>query len=129
MIQAGYRYQRTTVDIEKFLEDTGNVFRVVNRKHYKGNPKKGIEAGYTFTLQIKEDRSDLALGKVEGKEPISNVFESFDATVVGLESTDIQKGDWVSLDNPLAEISYYINWNFILRFGGIHKVQLKKKGE
>lgn len=123
-IQNGYRYVKTVVDGDKILNDFGNQFRVVAQKPYKGNPEKGLAAGATVTLQIIRDNSAPIIDKTTGKPKDNNVFETFDATIIGATyPLPLNKGDYVALSNFMADVSYYIDFNFILRFGAIKKLQ------
>ena len=105
MIKNSHRYIRNLVNGQKLMKDTGNKYRFVGQREYKGKPDKNIPAGATVTLQIIED---------------NNVFETFDATIIGVTyPLPFNKGDYVALEDFKEEISYYINFNLILRFGGI----------
>ena len=123
-IQNGYRYVKTVVDGDKILNDFGNQFRVVAQKPYKGNPEKGLAAGATVTLQIIRDNSAPIIDKTTGKPKDNNMFETFDATIIGATyPLPLNKGDYVALSNFMADVSYPIDFNFILRFGAIKKLQ------
>lgn len=123
-IQNGYRYVKNVVDGDRMLKDLGNQFRLVGQKPYKGNPEKGLAAGTTVTLQIICDNSAPIIDKTTGKPKDNNVFETFDATIIGATyPLPLVKGDYVALGNFRADISYYIDFNFILRFGAIKKLQ------
>lgn len=123
-IQNGYRYVKSVFDMDKMLKDFGNQFRLVSQKPYKGKPEKGLAAGTTVTLQITRDNSAPIIDKATGKPKDNNVFETFDATIIGATyPLPLAKGDYVALGNFLADVSYYIDFNFILRFGAIKKLQ------
>lgn len=48
----------------------------------------------------------------------------FDRAIIGATyPLPLAKGDYVALGNFLADVSYYIDFNFILRFGAIKKLQ------
>lgn len=52
------------------------------------------------------------------------MFETFDATIIGATyPLSLVKGDYVALGDFRADVSYYIDFNFILRFGAIKKLQ------
>ena len=82
-IQNGYRYVKSVIDGDKMLNDFANQFRFVSQKPYKGNSEKGLAAGTTVTLQIIRDDSAPIIDKTTGKPKDNNVFETFDATIVG----------------------------------------------
>lgn len=129
-IQNGYRYVKSVVDMDKMLKDFGNQFRLVSQKPYKGKPEKGLAAGTTVTLQIIRDDSAPIIDKTTGKPKDNNVFETFDATIVGATyPLPFAKGDYVALGNFLANVSYYIDFNFILRFGAIKKLQVTPQAQ
>ncbi len=120
MIKNNHRYIKTIVNGEEFLNDTRNKYRVVGQREYKGKPDKNIPAGATVTLQIIEDHSEPIIDKATGRIKDNNVFETFDATIIGVTyPLPFNKGDYVALEDFKEEISYYINFNLILRFGGI----------
>ena len=120
MLKHSNRYAATLVKGEDFLKDTGNKYRLISQRQYKGKPDKGIPAGVTVTLQIIEDNSEPVIDKATGQEKDNNLFETFDATIVGVSyPLAFHKGDYVALEEFKEEISYYINFNMILRFGGI----------
>lgn len=122
MIRNGNRYTKTVVLVDKFQQDTGNCYRVVGQRAYKGKPEANLPAGTTFTLQITEDNSEPIIDKKTGLPKDNNVFETFDVTVVGCAyPAPFKKGDYVSLDGFMEEASYYIDFNFILRFREIKK--------
>ena len=120
MIKNNHRYIKTIVNGKEFLNDTGNKYRFVGQREYKGKPDKNIPAGATVTLQIIEDHSEPVIDKATGRVKDNNVLETFDATIVGATyPLSFNKGDYVVLEDFKEEISYYINFNLILRFGGI----------
>lgn len=117
------RYVEQVLHIEQMLQDFGNRFMVISSKEYKGKVESGIPAGTTFTLQVMEDKSQPILDKKTNKPVENNRFETFQATIPGLKyPTNIEKGDFVSLGKFLPDISYYIDYNLILRFGEIKKL-------
>ena len=63
MIKNSHRYIRTLVNGQKLMKDTGNKYRVVGQREYKGKPDKNIPAGATVTLQIIEDHSEPIIDK------------------------------------------------------------------
>lgn len=125
MIKNAYRYVKTVVDGKRILLDLKNCFRVVSSRQSKGSPKKGIEPGTTITLQITEDISEPIYDKETGEVKDNNVFETFDVTIVGKTDLGLKKGDLVALEGFLPEISYYINFNLILRFSDVRVLNAK----
>lgn len=126
MIKNGYRYIKTIIDIEKFLSDTSNMYVLVGQRPYKGKTDdKGnvlIDAGVTVTLQIVDDNSEPIYDK-EGVAREDNRLETFEATIVGANyPLNLKKGDCVCLEDFKPDISYYINYALVLRFGNIAKV-------
>lgn len=123
-IKDGYRYTKTLIDWDKIAKDTGNRYRLVSQKPYNGNPEKGLAPGATVTLQIVQDSSAPIIDKKTGQAKDNNVYETFDATILGASyPLPFVKGDFVALGGFLAEKSYYIDFNFILRFTAIKKLQ------
>lgn len=123
MIRNGNRYTKMIILVNKLLEDTGNCYRVVGQRAYKGKPEANLDPGTTFTLQIIEDNSEPIIDKKTGLPKDNNVFETFDVTVVGCKyPAPFAKGDYVSLGGFVEEASYYIDFSFILRFREIKKI-------
>ena len=110
------KYQITTVLGDDFIKDTGNEYRVVGQRPYRDKKNK-LPAGVLLNLQItkdfnqyKEDEDDMTMG-------------TFDVTVLcGTHDKGLKKGDLVSLHDFKEDISYFINFNYILRFGGVKKI-------
>ena len=123
----GNKYVRTVIDADKFLTDCHNTFRVCSKRAYKGKTDKGIPAGTTFDLQVMVDDSESYYDK-NGNLIENNLLEIFQATIPGHDyaSSTIKKGDVVALGKLMEEISYYIDFNLILRFDGITKLQPPK---
>lgn len=123
-IQEGYRYTKTIVEWDKFAKDTCNQYRFVSQKRYKGKPESGLAAGATVTLQIVQDNSAPVIDKETGRPKENNVLETFNATIIGVNyPLPLSKGDFVALDGFLVEKSFYIDFDFILRFTTIKKLQ------
>ena len=81
-------------------------------------------SGTTFTVQALDDFSDPIIDKETGEVMDNNALETFDVTIIGAEyPLPIKKGDYVSLKGFLPELSYYINFNLILRFSDIEKIE------
>jgi hypothetical protein len=110
------KYQKTAVLGEQFLRDTGNQYIVVSVRNYVD--KKGrLPDGVQMTLQITEDHSQYPATEDD------MVLETFDVTVLtGTHNVGLVKGDRVSLHDFLPDNSYYIDFNYILRFGGVKKI-------
>jgi len=122
-IQNGYRYTRTVVDGVRMLNDFDNRFRFVSQKPFKAKPEKGLEAGTTVTLQILADKSAPIHDK-DGRVKENNVFQTFDAMIVGAKyPLPLVKGDFVTLGDFMQDESYFIDFDFVLRFRTIKKLQ------
>ena len=127
MIKNGYRYIRQLIDIDMFLNDTGNQYLMVSQRPDKGKMnEEGViirPAGVKMKLQILKDMSKPLVDKETGEIKEDNVYETFDVTIVGATyPLPIKKGSIVALKDFLPEYSYYIEYNFILRFGSIEEV-------
>lgn len=115
-----FLYAHTVVDGEKLLQDHGNHYRFVGQKPFRGKPDKGLDTGTTVTLQVMEDKSMPGTDKKTGQPRENNMYQTFDATVVGMPyPLPFVKGDEVSLGGFMPEVSYYIDFSLILRFGEI----------
>ena len=114
-------YRKTEVLGNKFLEDTGNKYRLVSKRPY--THKEGrLPNGVLVTLQITQDNNQYKAGED------NMVMETFDATILcGTHNVDVNKGDYVSLHDFFPEWSYYIDFSYILRFGRIEKITDPKK--
>ncbi|RGF29097.1 hypothetical protein DW106_05525 [Ruminococcus sp. AM09-18-1] len=128
MLNNGYRYVKNIIEIEKFLKDTGNRYMLISQRHFKGkfseNGECEIPEGTTLGLQILEDHSEPVIDKLTGEEKPDNTLETFEVTVVGSQyPLPIKKGSKVRLYNFMPEFSYYINFNFILRFGKVEEIK------
>lgn len=120
------RYVRTVIDGEQIKVDFGNIFRFVNQSKYKGKPERGLEPGVKVILMITEDHSERRIDKETGQERESAVYETFEVTIPNKAyPLPIKKGDYVSLGEFMPEVSYYIDYNLILRYCDITKVQPK----
>lgn len=121
------KYVRTVIDVEQMLKDFDNVFLVVSTRSYQGKPEQNLAPGATFTLQVLKDMSEVQIDKKTNLPIENNLMEQFQVTIPGLPyPSDIKKGDYVRLGKFMPEVSYYINFNLILRFGEIVKVQPNK---
>lgn len=114
------RYTKVVIDWNLMNGDFGGVFRIVSQRPYKGKPEAGLAPGVTFTLQVVEDKAPPIIDKATGQPRENNVFETFEATVVGQEyPAPFRKGDYVELDGFMPEASFYIDFSLILRFQSI----------
>lgn len=130
MINNAFRYVKTEVLGEKLVEDTGNHYVLIGQSPFRGktdeNGKTILQEGAKVRLQIMEDKSDPILDKQTGEAKENNILETFEATIVGVSyPLPFAKGTVVSLGNFLADNSYYIDFNFVLRFDGIYEYKEK----
>lgn len=123
MIRNGYQYVQTNILMDKFLKDTRNEYRIVGQRAYKGKPEANLDPGTTFTLMIMHDDSEPIFDKKTGVQKDNNTFENFDVTVPGCKyPAPFKKGDFVRLDGFMEDVSYYVDYSFILRFRKIEKI-------
>lgn len=117
------KYQKTTVKGNEFLKDTENIYRLVSQRPWFD--KKGILGeGVIVVGQIIKDNSKYP----EGKDNM--ILENFEAYIIcGSQDIGLKKGDYFSLDGFIEEHSYYINYNYILRFRGIKKIDIKENNK
>lgn len=121
------RYTKTVIDWELMNSELGGFFRVVSQRPYKGKPEAGLAPGVTFTLQVIEDKAPPIIDKATGHLKENNVFETFEATVVGQKyPASFRKGDYVELDGFMPEASFYIDFSLILRFQSIRATNAPK---
>lgn len=128
MFKYAHRYIRQTINGDQWKKDFNNLFRLVSQRPYKGkmNDKGEVltPAGVMATVQIIEDLSAPAIDKETGEIMEDNSLENVEVTIIGASyPLPLQKGDLVSLGNFIPELSYYVNYNLILRFDGIEKVE------
>lgn len=127
MLNNTYRYVKNIIDIDAFLGDTGNRYMLISQRRFKGKVnsegKCEIPEGVTIGLQIMEDYSEPIIDRNTGEEKPDNKYETLEVTIIGVQyPLKIQKGSMVRLYDFLPEWSYYINYNLILRFAGIEKI-------
>lgn len=120
MLNNGYRYVKTLIDIDQLLKDTKNKYRLISQRGFKEKRNENgeivIPEGTTLGLQILEDHSEPVIDKNTGEPKPDNVFETFEVTIVGVQyPLPIKKESLVRLYDFMPEYSYYINFNFILR--------------
>lgn len=123
----GNRYVKMLIDGEQIKKDGRNTFRVCSKRYFKGKIEKNIPAGTTFDLQVMFDDSTPLYDK-NGVLQDNNLYETFSVTIPGHDfaSSEIKKGDAVALGAFMPDISYYIDYNLILRFDGIAKIPSNK---
>ena len=131
MLNNGYRYVKNIIEIDKFLKDTGNRYMLISQRRFKGkNNESGeceIPEGTTLGLQILEDHSEPIIDKKTGLPKPDNTLETFEVTVFGAQyPLPINKGSKVRLYDFIPEYSYYINYNFIFRFGRVEEIKDNK---
>ncbi len=131
MLNNGYRYVKNIIDIEKFLKDTRNKYLLISQRRFKGKTRENgeivIPEGATLSLQILEDHSEPVIDKNTGEQKPDNVLETFEVTIVGAQyPLPIKKGSMVHLYDFIPEFSFYINYNFILRFGRVEEIKDSK---
>lgn len=89
MLNNGYRYVKTLIDIDKLLKDTKNKYRLISQRGFKGKRNENgeivIPEGTTLGLQILEDHSEPVIDKNTGEPKPDNVFETFEVTIVGVQ--------------------------------------------
>ena len=127
MIKRSYRYIKQLIDVQKLLDDFDNRFLLVSQRKYNGKIVDGkviTPEGVSVTVQILTDRSDPVVNKNTGKIMDDNKFETFDVTILGASyPLPLKKGDIVSFHDFESDSSYYVDFNLILRFKGIEKVE------
>lgn len=121
------KYVKTVIDADKMLQDFENIFMVVSTRPYQGKPEQNLPPGATFTLQVMKDNSEVEIDKKTNLPMENNLMEQFQVTIPGQPyPSNIKRGDYVRLGKFMPEVSYFINFNLILRFGEIVKVQPNK---
>lgn len=120
-------FTETNFKAEVFLNNTGNIFRLVSQRPYVSK-KEPDEKGVTVTLQITKDNTDYGVDKKTGFKRDNNILNTFDVTVLNNEERlDIQKGDYLRLIDFIPEKSFVIGFDLILRFKDVEKVNVKTK--
>lgn len=121
MIHNTNQFVHTVIDGEDIAKKLLHNARLVSQRAYKGNAGKNIAAGTTVTLQITEDATGGYTDKATG-ELLDNTLETVDVTIVGCDyPLPIKKGDYCDVSGFIPELSYYIDYNLILRYSEIHK--------
>ncbi|MGJ5638413.1 hypothetical protein ACSBQ0_17275 [Bacillus altitudinis] len=125
-IANAWAFTETQFRAEEFLNNTGNIFRLVSQRPYVSKKDPG-EKGVTLTLQITRDNTDYGVDKKTGFKRDNNILNTFDVTVLNnQERLDIQKGEYLSLVDFIPEKSFVIGFDLILRFRDADKVNVKK---
>lgn|SRR5699024_5079514 len=120
-------FTETNFRSEEFLNNTGNIFRLVSQRPYvsKKNPD---EKGVTLNLQITKDDTDYGVDKKTGIKRDNNILNTFEVTILnGKEHLEIQKGEYLRLVDYIPEKSFVIGFDLILRFKDVEKVNVQKK--
>ncbi len=126
-IANSWAFTETQFKADEFLNNTGNVFRLVSQRPYVSK-KDPNEKGITLTLQITKDNTDYGADKKTGFKRDNNILNTFDVTVLNnQERLDIQKGDYLRLVDFVPEKSFVIGFDLILRFKDVEKVNVKTK--
>ena len=113
-------YTQTLFDAGLFLKVTENEFLFVAQKSYQSK-KDPNDKGVTLTLSIIHDNMDYGIDK-NGNKRENNLLNTFDVTILnGLSEVPFKKGDKVSLVGFIAEKSYVIGFDTILRFKDVKK--------
>lgn len=116
-------FTRTVILADKFLDGTGNRYKVVSVRPY--SDKKGVlPDGYVLTLKVLHDAIDYGFDK-DGNKRENNIDQNFDATVLS-KHTPLQKGDYVALKDFDSEHSFAIGFDLILRFKDYEKLDAAK---
>ena len=116
MIRRAGRYLIQKIDWKKLLEDSGNNFTFTGQR-----PSRGKVNGVIATLQWNEDNSEPVINRETGQIEDNNYLSVMDVTIVDAEyPLNFNKGDKVSIADFRQDVSYYINYNLILRVGKIY---------
>jgi hypothetical protein len=118
------KFVKTVIEMETFLKNTGNRYKVVSQRPYMDHSGKAGSKGATFTLLILEDSTDYGIDSRTGIQRDNNVYETFDVTILDgiTHHGNLKKGDMVSLHGFIGDLSYAIDFNLILRFSSIQKI-------
>lgn len=120
-------FTETHFKAEEFLRNTHNLYRLVSQRPYTSK-KDPNESGVTLTLLITQDETEYGIDKKSGLERDNNVLNTFDVTVLNNKiSIDVQKGEYVKLIGFIPEKSFVIEFDLILRFEDVEKVNVSKK--
>lgn len=120
-------FTETNFKADEFLTNTHNLYRLVSQRPYISK-KDPNESGVTLTLSITKDETEYGVDKKSGLKRDNNVLNTFDVTVLNNKtSIEVQKGEYVKLINFIPEKSFVIEFDLILRFEDVEKVNVNKK--
>lgn len=120
-------FTETKFKAEEFLNNTGNIYRLVSQRPYVSK-KEPDEKGVTLTLLITKDETDYGIDKKTGMNRDNNTLNTFDVTVLNSkEYIDVKKGEHVRLIDFIPEKSFIIGFDLILRFKDVEKVNVKTR--
>lgn len=126
-IENAWVFTETKFKAEEFLENTGNVFRLVSQRPYT-NKKDPDETGVILNLLITKDDTDYGVDKKTGLQRDNNILNTFIVTILNnKDRIDIQKGEYLRLVDYIPEKSFVIGFDLILRFKDVEKVNVKKQ--
>lgn len=126
-ISNAWVFTETKFKAEEFLTNTHNLYRLVSQRPYTSK-KDPSESGVTLTLLITNDETQYGIDKKSGLERDNNTLNTFDVTVLNNKtSIDVQKGEYVRLINFIPERSFVIEFDLILRFEDVEKINVKEK--
>lgn len=126
-IENAWVFTETKFKAEEFLENTGNVFRLVSQRPYT-NKKDPDETGVILNLLITKDDTDYGVDKKTGVQRDNNILNTFIVTILNnKDRIDIQKGEYLRLVDYIPEKSFVIGFDLILRFKDVEKVNVKKQ--
>ncbi|CAM4209335.1 hypothetical protein [Lederbergia lenta] len=120
-------FTETKFKADEFLTNTHNLYRLVSQRPFTS--KKDLnESGVTLTLLITKDDTEYGIDKKSGLKRDNNTLNTFDVTVLNNKtSIEVQKGEYVRLINFIPEKSFVIEFDLILRFEDVEKVNVNKK--
>lgn len=122
-------YARMHIDGDKMVKDHNNHYRLVGQREYRGKAESGLKPGVTVSLQVLEDRADPGMDKKTGRPLENNLYETIDVTLPGVAyPLPFHKGDEVSIFGFMPEASYFIDFNFIIRFSEIRPFAPQSNG-
>ncbi len=101
-------FTETKFKAEEFLNNTGNIFRLVSQRAYVSK-KDPEEKGVTLNLQITKDDTDYGVDKKTGFQRDNNILNTFEVTILNnKEHLDIKKRGISTLSRLYTrEILYY----------------------
>lgn len=122
-MKSSFVFMKTIIDWDKMVSFWGNEFYYVSETEYHDSKGK-LPDGVVVTLRIIKDDGDYGVSKKTGKPFQNNLGQNFDVTILnGKTSTDFKYEDKVTLIGFDQENSYAVNFDLLLRFKDIKKVQ------